>query len=268
LQGLQGYVGAWPNPGFLRLLSGILEVPVDPAGYARLRTGLWRRQFQDFTLLSFHPEILAQASEQLRFEKAPRPAQVWIHADDLSQSQLARLINAYGYRQARQVEMGNARFLNTLSEQLHVPREAALETAERLLDAKFVSPLGGRYELRERPDGMKAWAASAVVDRPADQVPEDYQFPALAWLRGMDLELAAKDGAVSAHVEATMSVETRPPAFQFPNLPFGNNKPAAAGTPGAAEKAPTAGKSAPKSAPKRPAPPAPSGARPRGAREF
>jgi hypothetical protein len=268
LQGVQGYLGAWPNPGFLRMLSGILEVPVDPAGYARLRTGLWRRQFNDFTLLSFHPEILEQASAQLKFEKAPRPAQVWVHAEDLSQSRLAGLVNAYGYRQSRQITAGNTRFLNMLSEQLHVPRAEALETAERLLVAKFESPLGGQYELRETSPGVKTWVSSALADAPPNQVPPDYQFPALTWLRGMDLEMGFQNGAIAAHVEATMPVETRPAAgFSLPGL-LGGAKPAGNAPPATNNQLPTNKKNAKGSTPAKPPQPKSPAPRPSGAREF
>jgi hypothetical protein len=268
LQGVQGYLGAWPNPGFLRMLSGILEVPVDPAGYARLRTGLWRRQFNDFTLLSFHPEILQQASAQLQFEKAPRPAQVWVHAEDLSQSRLAGLVNAYGYRQSRQITAGNTRFLNMLSEQLHVPRADALETAERLLEAKFVSLLGGQYELRETSPGVKSWVNSALANAPPNQVPPDYQFPALTWLRGMDLEMGFQNGAIAAHVEATMPVETRPAGFSLPGL-LGGAKAAGDAASATKNQSPPANKKGAKGpTPARPQQPKPPATKPGGAREF
>jgi hypothetical protein len=266
LEGIQGYLGAWPNPGFLRMLSGILDVPVDAQGYARLRSGLWRRQFDDFTLLSFHPEILEKTSQQLRFEKAPRPAQIWFHADDLARSQLAGFINAYGYRKSRQVTAGNTRFMNMLSEQLRVPPAECLATGEEILGAKFVSPLGGKYELRDFGDGLKNWVSTAIADRPDNSPPADYQFPALTWLRGADLEISAQNGALAAHAEVIMPVETRPAGFLLPSLPFGSGaKPTANKLPpkpsdnNAKGAKPTA---------KRPTLPAPSSSKPLGKREF
>jgi hypothetical protein len=255
LEGMQGYLGAWPNPGFLRLIGAGPATQPDPAGYSQLITGLWRRQFDDFTLLSFHPEILDQASSQLRFEKAARPAQVWFHAEDLAKSTLAPMINAYGYRQSRQITQGNARFMNMLRDQLHVPLADCLTTGERLLNASFEAPLGGKYEARELPSGMKAWVATALADRSdPNKVPEDYQFQALTWLRGIDFELTTVDGALAVHGELIMPVETRAPAFQLPSLPFGPKK-----TPEAPKPSPKAAvtpapkpSSAPPSPPKRP----------------
>lgn len=229
LEGVQGYLGAWPNPGFLQLIGGASPVQPDPAGYSQLLTGLWRRHFGDFTLLSFHPEILEATSSQLRFEQAPRPAQIWFHAEDLANSTVAPMLNGFGYRQSRQITQGNARYLNMLNEQLHVPIAECLSTGERLLNAKFESPLGGKYEARELPTGRRTWVATALADRDdPNQVPSDYKFRALTWLRGIDVELTTRERALLIHGEAVMPVETRAPAFQLPSLPFGPKKSAAA----------------------------------------
>jgi hypothetical protein len=230
-EGLQGYLGAWPDAGYLRLLgAGIDLQQPDAAGYSRLLTGMTRRQLGQFTLMSFYPEILSQISPQLRFVKAERPAQIWLRADDLASSTLAPLINAYGYRQSRQITQGNTRFMNMLIEQLHVPPAECLATGERILDAKFISPLGGKYELRKWDGGLENWVATALIDQPdPSQVPKDYQFRALTWLRGVQFELALQKGpqpALSAHGEFIMPVEHRAAAFQLPSLPFSLSKPA------------------------------------------
>ncbi|MEX2112408.1 MAG: hypothetical protein WD845_04440, partial [Pirellulales bacterium] len=256
VQGLQGYLGAWPNPGFLKFLGGIIEAQPDANGYSRSLTGVWRRQFDDFTLFSFHPEILAMASQQLHFEEAARPAQIWLHAEDLANSQLAPLINAYGYRQSRQIAVGNTRYMNMLVEQLHVPPASAMTTAEQLLDAKLLEPLGGKYELHELPGGQRSWTSTSLLNHPdAKSPPADYQFPALNWLRGVDFELMTQGDLLAVHGELIMPVETQTAGFQLPSLPFGLGKPAA--KPDADSKKPKPTLPAPSDAPK-----------PAGKREF
>jgi hypothetical protein len=226
-QGLQGYLGAWPNPGYLQLLGGIVETPVDPAGYSRSLAGVWRRQFDGFTLLSLEPQTIELVSRQLRFEQVERPAQIWLRADDLANSKLAGFINAYGYRQSRQMALGNARFMNMLVEQLHVPAADALATAEKLLDARLLEPLGGKYQLVELPTGQTTWTSTSLVDQPnASSPPADYQFPALNWMRGVDFELVTDGDQLAVHGELVMPVETKSSGFQLPSLPFGLSKPA------------------------------------------
>jgi hypothetical protein len=242
LQGVQGYLGAWPNPGFLGLLAGLSNGRADADGYSQLLLGMWQRRFGDFTLLSFHPEILEQVAPQLQFVQAARPAQVWLEAEDLATSTLAPLINAYGYRQSRQITLGNTRFMNMLTEQLHVPPAEALKTGERILGATFLSPLGGSYELRKWEGGSEGWIATALADRGNQaQPPADYQFRALTWLRGAKLELAMQKGpapAIAAHGEFIMPVESRASTFELPSLPFGLSKPKPEARPAPAEKKP------------------------------
>jgi hypothetical protein len=263
-EGLHGYLGAWPNPGFLRMLVGVSNFPANGSVISRLLSGLWSRQFNGFTLLSFHPEILDLVSPQLRFEKAPRPAQLWIRADDLAKSQLAPMLNAFGYRQSRQIALGNARFMNMLTEQLHVPAEECRTVGERVLDAKLVEPLGGQYELRDFQPGMKTWVASSIADAGGStQPPSDYQFPALTWLRGMQIEMSTRDGMLALHGEVVMPVETRPAPFQIPGFNL-LGQPAAGARKSTGELPKPAGK------PTKPTParPAPSDVKPATKRAF
>jgi hypothetical protein len=267
--GLQGYVGAYPNPGFLQLFKLAPGTPPSPEGYSRLITGLWQRQADPYTLISYHPEILEQTVPQLRFEKAPRPAQIWFQAEDLLHSKLAPMLNAYGYRQSRQITSGNTKYMNMLTEQLHVPQAEARGIAERLLAAKMISPLGGEYEVREMQGGGRMWVSSALADRTeTTQPPDDYQFPALNWLRGINFELSAENGTLAIHGEAIMPVETRPAAAApspFAGLLGGAKKPKPSDVESPiADKKPMRAKSPSKVAPL----PAPSDVKPTGKRSF
>jgi hypothetical protein len=145
---------------------------------------------------------------------------------------------------------------------LHVPPAEALTTAERLLNAKFVSPLGGTYEV-SRTASSERWVATALIDNPnGNQPPADYQFPALNWLRGVDLELSLQKAplpALAMHAEFIMPVETRAaPKFQLPKLPFGLSKPSALAPADTKPKEAT-----PKATPKPPRPNSPKTSKPR-----
>jgi hypothetical protein len=99
--------------------------------------------------------------------------------------------------------------LDSLQEQLKVPADKALSTAERLLDAKLQCSLGGTYVLEDRPDHTaKSWNTTAWPDkivtvpgptgmpraiRGFDSTkslpPEDYKAPWLEWFRGANFHL-------------------------------------------------------------------------------
>ena len=77
-------------------------MPVDPAGYARLITGVWRRTFQQFTVMSFHREVLEQVTPQFRLEPATRPVQLSLRIEDLQGTNLSAWVNREGYQRATQ----------------------------------------------------------------------------------------------------------------------------------------------------------------------
>jgi hypothetical protein len=222
---LVGYIGAWPQPGLLWFLGATANLPVDEAGYSQFITGSWRRIVGQFTLMSFQPELLASVTPQLKLVAAARPAQGWLRADDLRESPLAPALNAFGYRKSAERSRGNARFLNSLSQQLHVPSAEALAASQSILAARLVCPLGGKYELMRGKGAPGQWQSTALAAAHADAPPQDYEFPALYWLRGIEGELRLTEEELAIHADLEMPVKERAtPKFELPSfgLPFGN----------------------------------------------
>ena len=183
--------------------------PPDPEGYVRGEMGLWQRKTDQFTVLSFHRDVLERVTSQLRLENAERPAQVRLRVSDLSTSPLASLANSWGYARTRETLLGNVRLMHQVAQQLHIPGDAAKTAAEVLLDAKLVCPLGGQYAYRQTPEGIGFWTSTALEgnSRPSllrPQVPEGYRAPPLNWFRGLKLDAALSDSALAAHIELDM----------------------------------------------------------------
>ncbi|HEX4146678.1 MAG TPA: hypothetical protein VHY91_24460 [Pirellulales bacterium] len=198
---LRGYLGAWPVPGLLANIGGTADVPVDPAGYARLATGVWRRTFQQFTVMSFHREVLEQVTPQFRLVPSPRPVQIALRVDDLQGTNLSAWVNREGYERAAKMSEGNLRLLATLADEFRVPSKQCLEAAETLLDARLLDPLGGRYELAAAPGAAGGqWRST----RSGAAAPANYQFPALNWIRGLDAEAWFDQGRLVLHSEVEM----------------------------------------------------------------
>jgi hypothetical protein len=224
LRSTPGYIGSWPRAGFLDLLPFNLggSVP-DANGFSRLPFGLWRRQGGGFSVLSFDPQLLVNVTPQLRVVDSETEAQIRLHVEDLSQSKIRPWIMSLYYQRGLAASAGNSRFLALLSQQLHVPLSQARTTAETLLDAKLVCPLGGEYQLVEDLNGgLKNWESTAWARRDSAAIPEDFEAPLLKWFRGLDAHLAKAADQISTRVELDMQRQPTAPKLDIPLFNFNN----------------------------------------------
>ncbi len=213
-----GYLGAVGPLGPLNLLNLGIPARADAAGYASSPAGMWRRQYGEFTVFSFQPEVLAAVTPQLRFEEAERPAQIRLRIEDVSQGRIAPMLNNMGYARTRETTLGNLRLMQQIAQQLHVPGEHCQDAAELLLDARLVCPLGGQYVWQPTGDGWGHWTSTALVDHPTGgllttSAPEGFVAPPLSWFRGLKLDVEVTPDVLSAHADLIMQM----PAAQSEN---------------------------------------------------
>ena len=157
-----GYLGGTGEGGWLGFLDRLIVSPTDDAGYSQSPRGLWRRKIDGFTVFSLQRQTLDAVTPQLRYEEAPRPAQIRIRTADLSQAQITPFVNNWGFSQTRDTSLGNISLMQQVSQQFHIPGNAAKDTAEHLLDARLVDPLGGQYVYRQTPAGAAYWTSTDV----------------------------------------------------------------------------------------------------------
>jgi hypothetical protein len=208
---VRGYLGAWPKPGILSVLSA--GVPFDRTEPQDRGGSIWGQMRDDVLLVSLRPEVIRQTLPQLQTVPAERPAQVWIDARPLPGTQLEPLVHALGYQRAREASTAASRLMNTLGNQLHVPRNECRELAETLVDGQFFCPLGGEYQLVAPPNGLEVWSSSAItaenrflLSRP----PADFQMPLLTWLGGVRGDLQLADKQLSIHLQVEMDKSAAP----------------------------------------------------------
>ncbi len=204
-----GYMGWVGQPGPLALADRLINAPPDPAGFSRGRLGLWRRQYGEFVLYSFQPEVLQKVPPLLKYADTEREAQFWGRIEDVSQSRAAPMINRLGYARTYQTAAGNLRLLNQLETQLHVPGAHAREAAELILDARLVCPLGGEYEYRTTPEDAGYWISTAMEKLPPPGpfgagAPAQFVAPPLRWFRGLEIESAVLRDRAAARLEVEM----------------------------------------------------------------
>ena len=154
LMNLKFYFGGWPSAGMFSFFGLRDNLPVGPDGFGRAWALLWQRTDGPFVTGSTDPDVLANVTPRFRIVKAERPAQLWLQLGDLNRSELATLINGYGYFRARQITGGDLRFMHRMMSQFGVPAEKAKTTAEDLVGGRLVCALGGEYKLQwERRGG-------------------------------------------------------------------------------------------------------------------
>ena len=185
--------------------------PQDSNGFKRSIIGLWRLQYGPFAFFSFQPDMLSSVAPQLHYEAAKEPAQLRVHANDITSSQIAPFMNNWGYARTRETALGNVRLMHSLNQQLHVPVKDCREAAEFLLAAKLVCPLGGQYVVRDVAGGASRWTSTKIEESPlhagaAIAAPAGYVAPPLNWFRGLDLHATFVDRLLAAHAEVVMQM--------------------------------------------------------------
>jgi hypothetical protein len=219
LLNIKFYFGGWPSAGMFSFFGLRDDLPVDPNGFGRVSALLWQRSDGPFITGSTDPDVLAQVTPQFQIVEAERPAQLWLQLRDLNRSELAALVNGYGYFRARQITGGDLRFLHRLIAQLGVTPKNAKSVAENLIGGRLVSALGGEYQLTGGPGGTSQWNSSAW-DRNASRlitaVPRGFTTPPLDWLRSIHLDAALTERELSLHGVVDMQ-RRAPPTATAPN---------------------------------------------------
>ncbi len=231
LRGLQiartapAYLAAWPKPGVLDLWGSPTEV--DEQGYLRLPFGLRRGQTADqFSVASFDPAIISNVVPQLEIEEADDEAQVRVHVGDISTSRFGEWANQLDFEQAWETSLGNARFLNMLTQQLKVPVAEAYDTARSLLDVELICALGGEYKLTTRSNGLQHWESTGWSDG-KDAAMSCYESPLMNWLRGLDATVTLQDDRLLAQAWLDIQRDNVEQGGKLPdfNKLFGGSRP-------------------------------------------
>jgi len=203
---VRGYLGAWPKPGLLEWFTrGEAAQGLEPQ---QLGGQMWQAKQEDFLLLSFKPDVIQQVLPQLALQPTESAGQVWIRLADLTGTQMAENVNALGYMRTRETSAAGSRMMNSLANQLGVPRDECRAFAERLVDGKFICPLGGKYQLFAPERGLEVWASSALPEQNRfllTAVSADFRLPLLEWFRGLTGELRLDRQALCAHLEIKMT---------------------------------------------------------------
>jgi len=193
LKQIPGYLGAWPQPGALdRLPLGLGRGRQIGPGMTKLVGGLYRYNDGEFSVVSFHPEVLKSSLSHLAATDSDSSAQLRVQIGDLGGSQLKYWVNQQLYQRASESSLAGANYLDLLSRSMPIKPENAPAVAEEILDAKIQCALGGEYQTSYRD--VTTWVSSAWGQQtPPEEHPDSYQAPILRWLHGLDARVTQLD---------------------------------------------------------------------------
>jgi len=205
----EGYLGFMGQSDWLGWLEEQFRGPADPSGYSTGTGAASRYQDERMTVYSPQRSVLEQVVPQVALVEAERPAQFRLRVADVSRGPLSSQLNNLGYGRTLRTSLGNLSLLHAVSQQLRVPAEQARTTAEKLLGAALVCPLGGDYEYRSTEDGVGFWMTTVLDDGQPTRLlqaraPSGFQAPPLNWFRGLEADAEIQPEAISAHIEVLM----------------------------------------------------------------
>jgi len=160
----------------------------------------WRYVSDEFDIFGTSQSHLEQLVPGLKYQEAKRPAKLRVRLGDLSQSKLAPVINAGGWLEAKRAVAGNLVWLNRLNSQLHIRTAECQSVSQRILNARLVHPLSGRYI-----DGN-----TGVFSSEDESHRSDYVFPALQWLSKATFEINTEGNVLTSRAELWLRPLVKP----------------------------------------------------------
>jgi len=214
IQATPGYLSAWPKPGLIDRIPFIgPSAAPDIYGYSQLPFGLLRREFNGFSTLSFHPEILAEVTPNLAIVEDSQPAQVRIHVGDISNAQITPLANGLAQSIAKRGSLANAAFFQEVHNQLGIPESEAKAFADQLLNLEFIDPLGGQFVYQTNDNGTGRWVSTAW-----NEEGKDFQANVMDWFRGLEARLNVDENLIELHAQLDMQNESPQEGLKMPGF--------------------------------------------------
>ena len=156
--------------------------------------------------LSFNSEVGQTAAAVLEPSgSAEEPAQVRFSMRDVQNCDVGTYIRAYAYMDARRASARNANLMDLFMDQFHVAPADLPAVAHAALGVRLTCPLNGDFEVHNIPGGGRfvrsdKWPERSYYQATAD-IPSDYEFPFISWLRGFKLQFQLDRATLSTKAQ-------------------------------------------------------------------
>ncbi|MBL8810679.1 MAG: protein kinase [Planctomycetaceae bacterium] len=188
-----------------------------------VRSGIesYRRTSSRGCALAADKEIGHAVLDDFSFEKADRPAHLFMHMKDVSQSIVFPYIRAWTYSSSRKVSGADVASLNRTADLLQMEPNAVRIRIEEAIQGRLVCPAGGQYEpvaATNRPPFLRSsmWLKPSVFDE--STVPENYSFPFFDWLHGFQMETQLNAVTLESRLELRVKASDEGDIWPIPEL--------------------------------------------------
>ena len=129
-------------------------------GLQRLPFGLYRKAGLELTAISFQPELLNGLPDEFQMQQAAEPAHLRMRVGNIAKSALGPSVLDGLKSTAEERSKSNAKFLNTLSQQLMTSPSESWKIAHDVMGSPLRCPMGGTYQLST---DKKRWVSSRWI---------------------------------------------------------------------------------------------------------
>ena len=132
-------------------------------------------------------QLRQEVRDSLVIQDLEESTQLLMRVGGVDQAKIAPYLNAYSYCQSRKLSASVASWLNRWSSGLRTDPKIFRKNVEQALQGELECPLGGEFTLAKH---SMTWTSSKWEEESlamVDHVPDDYRFPFLQWLKGVEL---------------------------------------------------------------------------------
>jgi hypothetical protein len=179
-----------------------------------------------WSVVSLNRSLSRDVASQLQIRNTASPVQVRFHLSDINEAKVFDYIRAHTYVRTRHVANANLLLINQLAANLDTSAQQSWRLLEYSLGSEFIDPLGQPYAVTPMVGLQQSdadWPHEDMLIRTGrdhgslycvTSVPEQYEFPFLAWLRSLDIAFTLTPDTLRSRVE----IRVKTPPLDFTEL--------------------------------------------------
>ena len=197
---------------FRFLLSALIPSPVTAS-----KDGEW-------SLVTASSRTTRDSADMLDVSEDDEAAQIHFQMRDVNQTKIAEYLRAHTFLRSRRAAATNMVLVNEIAFATHTPVGDVQRMIETCTGAELVNPMGGEFGVFPLSTGSQLSPPTLTVSDSlgvslykATEIPQDYRFPFLDWMRNLDVRFALENRTRTLRSAVSMTLKT-PVQISFTEL--------------------------------------------------